>query len=283
MDSDAHTFGVRIKTAALAVIACAGIFGAEPALPQSARYQTGARYTTGNLARLEAEKALFHPGVLRYTDAIVLDTFIARLYGLKDLDMRSGFLIVPRKNARIGVSATSFGGKKYAETGAGLVYFQPLTDAVAVCAEARWLSVSIQGYSSKADYSLDAGVFLRRSRIHLGLRALNALSRGNAHTGAGSVPGFQIAGGARLSPLFQTSFGVLKQRDYQPLWAMENRMAIGQALAVVFGVTLHPAAYSIGAEIAHNNLRFAYYIKNHPDLGATSRAGVSILFNAHER
>jgi len=232
----------------------------------------------GNIARYESEQVLFHPGLMFMADRTRLDMSTAQLYGMKDLNIRNGFAVIPRKDSRIGLSFSTFGNKSYTETGIGIIYSFPLYRSIILSNELRYYAVSITGYERISDKSFTTGFVYCASRIQAGIRFLNIFSSGNAHTGDARNKGCQLVCFFDLTPRLRLSVGHFIQDNYPSVTALDGRITVQKSLVLLVSTGHDPRTYSLGTEILLNRFTCFYRWKRHEKLGNTSYLGFGLIF-----
>jgi len=231
----------------------------------------------GNYTRYTEERILFHPGLFTLQKNARFFVYYSRPFEMKELDTRSFLFTFPYRNTSFAVIFSSFGREVYNEQSASVISAHPVSKSVVFSAVVQTVKTNIPGFPAESDYSASFGALIRSSRILLGLRLLNAVSAGTAHTQTVSSKSVTIQAFLALTESFGLSVGYLKESGFTESALFESRLKLMNRIFLVSAVGINPLYYGGEAVLTFNRICFEYYVKEHSDLGTTIHCGIGFM------
>ena len=192
-------------------------------------------WNTGNLARLNVERVLFHPGLLTKSFSFRVDAYYTRPFGIRELDTSSVLVSFPFTDNRFGIAFTTFGSDIYSENTVALIHVFPL------------------------------------------IRFINLVSGGDANSRSVQSRAFNL--NAAYAPSARLSFAsaLLTESGLPTMFVFENRLKVQKFISFLSEIGTNPSHFGFGLELRFKKIMLDYHLKQHTELGITSRVGVSFL------
>jgi hypothetical protein len=201
------------------------------------------------------------------------------LFGLNELRLSGGGLVIPVGSVGVGVQGTWFGGELYRETVLGAAIGEELLPGVGIGLRVRLNGLSISGYGSCSVISVDAGIRAGiLSNLTLACFLTNLTS---ARTGqSGEILPQELSGGLTYAPIPELEFLLAAGKEL--LSPLELRIGVEagilEPIMLRIGWVDEPSLVTAGCGIRVGAVTLDYAYVHHWVLGASHEIGVSLSF-----
>ncbi len=234
-------------------------------------------WNTGNLARLNVERVLFHPGLLTKSFSFRVDAYYTRPFGIRELDTSSVLVSFPFTDNRFGIAFTTFGSDIYSENTVALIHVFPLIRFINLTSELTWQPIEVRGFQRMSDISLSEGLHVRMSRLSIGFRFINLVSGGDANSRSVQSRAFNLNAAYAPSARLLFASALLTESGLPTMFVFENRLKVQKFISFLSEIGTNPSHFGFGLELRFKKIMLDYHLKQHTELGITSRVGVSFL------
>lgn len=200
-------------------------------------------------------------------------------FGLTELSRAGAAYAEPFGGFSLGASAATFGFELYRETELALAGGIDVTESVSAGGTLRACFLAVEGYGQDFTVAVDVGVLVRFAESLTWGVAIGNVNGARITAEREPLPRVFITGVA-YRPLPQLTLVLDLAKD--PEHPLEVRGGAGfrilDALELRAGTATEPSAFTAGAGVEWDLLRFDYAFESHPDLGPTHRIGLTVAF-----
>lgn len=200
-------------------------------------------------------------------------------FGLAELSRAGAAYAEPFGGFSLGASAATFGFELYRETEIALAGGIDVTETVSAGAALRACFLAVEGYGQDFSVAVDVGVLVRFAESLTWGVAIGNVNGARITAEREPLPRVFVTGVAyRPVPDLTLTLDLAKDPEHP----LEVRGGAGfrilNALELRAGTATEPSAFTAGAGVEWDLLRFDYAFESHPDLGPTHRIGLTVAF-----
>ncbi len=221
---------------------------------------------------------LVNPALSAYAEHLIIDTWHSRLFGLKELPLSGGSLILPNETVNIGLSIQHFGHSLYQEMMLTANLSRAWESGIHAGGNLRYLRTDVQRYGNSSLFSLDAGFIYD---VFTCLRFGGSISNMNhpAVNKFGEELSPIIRFGCAYDPADNATVYLAVQKDgaFQPEVSMGMEISPVESFTFFSGVLLNDVKPAAGILVKIKRVQMNYALQHHFELGATHVAGLSFV------
>lgn len=223
-----------------------------------------------------AEAVFLNPAGLARTHGLHVSLFYQRPFGLEELSLGSAAASLPLKQHRIGLGITTFGNALYRRWNFTLSYANHYRDKLFFGANARYRSVSIEGYGQTGTVGVDLGLLMPvGGRFAWGffVRNLNRPTIGRTKQPLAQTLTLGLS--TEVHPRLLLTLDIHKDVRHEADVRFGAEMRLLPNLTVRVGAANHPPRFAAGFGLGAKSVAVDYAFFTHNDLGLTHQASVS--------
>jgi hypothetical protein len=202
---------------------------------------------------------------------------IPGLFGLGELQFSGGGLALPVDGSGFACAISRLGGRPYSETTLALSFGQELMPGFSVGLSGKMNGLSITGYGSCWDFTVDVGVRVECTK-ELTVSGLLTNATGTTLGASGEELPQELTGGIAYTPVAGVSCMVTASKEL--LMPLELRCGIEvdimEPLNLRAGIVDNPSTVTGGCSIRIGDVSVDYACAYHWLLGMTHEIGISI-------
>ena len=202
-------------------------------------------------------------------------------FGLKELGLKSGAVILPLKSGVFGLNIKNFGYSQYNETKIGLAYAKQFSPKFSAGVQLDYLSTHIaENYGNTSAIAAEAGIIYKlNTKMAIGAHIYNPTRAKIASYNDERAPTIAKLG---LSYIFSEKVMIAieteKDIQYDPYFKAGIEYHPIKQLYIRTGISTNPVLNAFGFGLDFKNFKFDFATSYHRTLGFTPQ--FSIIFHA---
>jgi len=229
-------------------------------------------------AKTTPEQFLINPALSAYVESLTIDTWHSRLFGLKELPLSGGSMVLPYRIANLGLAVQYFGHSLYQEMMLTANLSRRWQSGVHAGVNVRYHRTDVQRYGNSSVLSIDAGFIYEALTC---LRFGGSIS--NMNHPAVNKFGEELSQIVRVSCAYDPADNAAVYLAVQKDGAFEPEVSIGMEISPIesftffSGVVLNDVKPAAGFQVKIKRVQMNYALQHHFELGATHVAGISFV------
>lgn len=204
--------------------------------------------------------------------------FYSSRFGLKELSQMAGTFILPVRSGVFGFSFSQFGTGQFKEGKFGFAFAKILSQKFSAGIQADYFSSLLPENSrSKGTVTFEGGILYKPTKqLNLGIHFFNPVNAG-IKTFSGKVKiatTLRVGGNYRFSEYLQTCFELERSPGAPIDFRTGTEFFACKNLALRFGVSLWPLAYTAGAGYSFGKITTDMGFSYHGNLGFTPSVSI---------